>query len=521
MQDSENNVVDISIIGGGPVGLYGAYYAGLRGSSVRIIESLPQLGGRLMVLYPEKYVYDVAGLPKIFAKDLINNLCEQALQQKPLISLEEKVVDLKTNEEEKTFTLITDKNNKYKSKVVIVAAGVGAFVPRKLDVKGINTLESRGVFYFVNDLSIFKDKRVVIVGGGDSAVDWALNLEKSASKVTLLHRLGRFQAHEDSVDKMLNSSVDVHFPYYEIKEIHGEKKVEAVTFFNNKTAEEHFLETDALLLNIGFLANLGPISKWGLEIEKNSIKVNFKMETNIPGVYAAGDIVTHPGKIKLISTGAGEAAIAVNIAKNYIDPSAKVEPGHSSHQKKTKKVAQSATEEPKKETGLRKIFTADSFSGYEIIKIAMEEEKDGIEFYKTLLEKNFSPEVKEIFSRLLNEEEKHWVAFENNLLPAFKNGKVDLEDEDMVVTYLKRLKRSGIFQAGEEIENLKEDLTTEVEAILVGLDIEKKSIAFYNKIIEVMPESEGKEAIKKLIAEEEEHVKILRKLQADITVQKQ
>ncbi len=515
MPDTDNSIVDISFIGGGPVGLYGAYYAGLRGSTVRIIESLPQLGGRLMALYPEKYVYDVAGFPKILAKDLIANLSNQALQHKPLIVLDEKVTGIEPIKKEKIFTLTTDKNNEYKSKTVIIAAGVGAFVPRKLDVKGIEDLKGRGVFYFVRDLSIFKDKRVVIVGGGDSAVDWALNLEKSAMKVTLLHRLGRFQAHEDSVDKLLKSSVDVHFPYYEIKEIHGDEKVEAVSFFNNKTNEEQFLETDALLLNIGFLANLGPISKWGLEIEKNSIKVNFNMETNIPGIYAAGDIVTHPGKIKLIATGAGEAAIAVNVAKHYLDPTAKVEPGHSSHAK-VKQTTQAKPSEPKKETGFPKLSTAQSFSGSEIIKIAMEDEKDAIEFYKDLLNKDFSPEAKDVFSCLLKEEEKHLLYFENNLLPAFEEGEIDLENEDMVVSYLKRLQGSGIFQAGGEIVKIKEDVTSEAEAILIGLDIEKKSIAYYQKVITVMPNSEGKEALKRLLEEEEKHVTILRKLQKDL-----
>ncbi|MDP6626014.1 MAG: NAD(P)/FAD-dependent oxidoreductase [Nitrospinota bacterium] len=338
MQNLENEVVDITFIGGGPVGLYGAYYTALRGSSVRIIESLPQLGGRLMALYPEKYIYDVAGFPKIYAKDLIANLTEQTLQYKPLVSLDEKVTGLVSNSEDKTYTLATDKNNQYKSKAVIIVAGVGAFVPRKLDVKGINVLKGSGVYYFVKDLSIFKDKRVAIVGGGDSAVDWALTLEKQAKQVTLLHRLGRFQAHEDSIDKLLNSSAEVKFPYYEIKEVHGGERVEAITYFNSKTGEEQYLEIDSLLLNIGFLANLGPISEWGLEIEKNSIKVNHKMETNLPGVYAAGDIVTHPGKIKLISTGAGEVAIAVNVAKNYLEPAARIQPVHSSHQKEKKKV---------------------------------------------------------------------------------------------------------------------------------------------------------------------------------------
>lgn len=515
MPDAENEVVDITIVGGGPVGLYGAYYAGLRGSSVRIIESLPELGGRLMALYPGKYIYDVAGFPEIYAKDFIANVIKQALQHKPLINLEEKVTGLIFNDEDKTFSLRTDKDNRFKSKTVIVAAGVGAFVPRKLDVKGIKELEGRGVFYFVRDLSIFKDKRVVIVGGGDSAVDWALTLEKSAKHITLLHKLSRFQAHEDSVDKLLNSSMDIKFPYYEIKEIHGEEKVEAITYFNNRTGEDYFFETDALLLNIGFLANLGPISEWGLEIEKNSIKVNQRMETNLPGVFAAGDIVTHPGKIKLISTGAGEIAVAVNIAKNYIDPAARVEPGHSSHQKK-KKVIKPETARPKTETELQKIPVAQSYSGYEIIKIAIEEEKDAIEFYKKMREKAFSPGAKEVFQRLFDEEEKHLIVLKNCLLPAFEKGNIELKDEELVAAYLKRLNRSGIFPEEEKLNKIAEELTTDVEAIYIGIEIEKKSVVFYEKAYEATPESEGKEVLKKIIAEEKGHLDMLRKLQANI-----
>ncbi|MEE9165724.1 MAG: FAD-dependent oxidoreductase [Nitrospinota bacterium] len=516
MPNSENEIVDITIIGGGPVGLYGAYYAGLRESSVRIIDSLPELGGRLMALYPEKYVYDVAGFPKIYAKELISNLIEQVSQYKPLIDLGEKVTGLAYNGEDKTYTLITDKNNRYKSRTVIIVAGVGAFVPKKLDVKGIAELEGSGIYYFAKDLNIFKNKRVTIVGGGDSAVDWALTLEKQAKQVTLLHRLGRFQAHEDSVDKLLKSSVEVKFPYYEIKEVHGDDKVEAITYFNSKTGEEQYLETDALLLNIGFLANLGPISEWGLEIEKNSIKVNHKMETNLPGVYAAGDIVTHPGKIKLISTGAGEVAIAVNVAKSYLDPTAKVQPGHSSHQKKKKKVIQPEPLEKEEETRSRNVSTAQTYSGYEIIKIAMEGEKDGINFYRKMLENTSSPKAKEVFQYLCHEEEKHWEHLENNLLPDFRNGKIDLKDEELVVAYLKRVNKAEILPEGEDIEKITDGLTHDFEAVRVAIDIEKKAVLFYEKMFEATRESEGKEVLKKIVDQEKNHVGILRKLQADI-----
>ncbi len=516
MQNSDNKVVDITIIGGGPVGLYGVYYAGLRGSSVRVIESLPQLGGRLMALYPEKYIYDVAGFPKIYAKDLITNLSEQALQYKPIINFDEKVTGLVSNSEDKTYTLITDKNNRYISKTVIIAAGVGAFVPKKLDVKGINEVKGSGVYYFMRDLSIFKDKNIVIVGGGDSAVDWALNLEKTAKKITLLHRLGRFQSHENSIEKLMNSTVDVKFPYYEIKEVHGDEKVEAITYFNNKTGEEHLLKTDALLLNIGFLANLGPISEWGLEIEKNSIKVNHKMETNLPGIYAAGDIVTHPGKIKLISTGTGEVAIAVNMAKSYLDPDAKIQPAHSSHKKKEKKVSVPEPAGQKEKTIPTKASTGETYSGYEIIKIAMEDEKDGINFYRKMLENSSSPKAKEVFRYLCHEEEKHWDYLENNLLPAFEQGKIDLKDEELVVAYLKRLNKMEIFPEGEEIEKMTNDLNYDFEAVRVAIDIEKKAVLFYEKLFEATRESEGKEVLKKIIDEEKKHVEVLRKLQADI-----
>ena len=516
MPNMEKEVVDITIIGGGPVGLYGAYYAGLRGSTVRIIESLPQVGGRLMALYPEKYIYDVAGFPKIYAKDLINNLTEQALQYKPLLALDEKVTGMVFNDRDKTYSLITDKDNRYNSKTVIIAAGVGAFVPRKLDVKGIHDLEGRGVYYFVKDLNVFKDKRIVIVGGGDSAVDWALNLEKKAKHITLLHRLGRFQAHEDSIDKLLNSSVDVKFPYYEIKEVYGSERVEAVTYFNNKSGEENYLETDALLLNIGFLANLGPISEWGINIDKNSIKVNNGMETNLPGVYGAGDIVTHPGKLKLISTGAGEVAIAVNVAKNFIDPTAKVEPGHSSSKKKGKKTVLPDSAKTKQETKSKSITADRTYSGFEIIKIAIEEEKDGFNFYEKMMGKSLSPGVKEVFHSLQHEEEKHLAFLKNNLLPHFEKNKVNIQDEGEVVAYLERLNKSGIFEEKEELEKILDEITTDLEAIRLGIDLEKNAIGFYGKFFDSISQSEGKDVLKKLINEEKGHLEILRKLQASI-----
>ncbi|MBI4532280.1 MAG: NAD(P)/FAD-dependent oxidoreductase [Candidatus Latescibacteria bacterium] len=328
METSVSEIFDITIIGGGPTGLFGAFYAGMRNVRTKIIDSLPQLGGQLSALYPEKYIYDVAGFPKILAKDLVRNLEDQALQFHPAVCLDEKVIDLQRNGDG-ILVLTTEPGRIHLTRTVMIAAGVGAFVPRKLDIPDFDRLEGRGVYYFVKNLQAFQGDDVLIVGGGDSAVDWALTLEHIAKHVTLIHRRDQFRAHEESVKQLMISGVEVKV-FYELKAIRGEERVESVVIFDNRTREEEERRIDVLLLNIGFLANLGPIKSWGLGIEGNGIRVNSQMETNIPGVYAAGDIADYPGKLKLIATGVGEAAVAVNNAKHYIDPSAKIFPGHSS-----------------------------------------------------------------------------------------------------------------------------------------------------------------------------------------------
>jgi thioredoxin reductase (NADPH) len=328
----DSEIYDMTIVGGGPVGLFGLYYTSMRDMRAKIIDSLPQLGGQLMALYPEKYIYDVPGFPKVLAKDLVRNLEDQALPHGPTVCLNEKIVTLE-KDDNGIFRLTSEAGNVHLSKTVLISAGIGAFVPKKLDVPKIEELEGRGVYYFVRDLTDFRDKTVLIVGGGDSAVDWALNLQPIARRIMLIHRSDRFRAHERSVEEMKDSAAIVKL-YYELKAIHGEEHVEGVTIFDNRTGEEEEHRVDALLMNIGFVANLGPIKSWGLEIAKNSIVVNAQMASNIPGVYAAGDIVVHPGHLKLIAVGAAEAAVAVNNAKHYIDPAALVEPGHSSHRGK-------------------------------------------------------------------------------------------------------------------------------------------------------------------------------------------
>lgn len=323
----DQKVYDITVIGGGPVGLFTAFYAGMRQASVKIIESLPQLGGQLSALYPEKYIYDVAGFPKIRAQQLIDNLKEQMSKFNPTICLEQSVEKLEKREDG-TFKLTTNKEIHY-SKAVIITAGNGAFQPRRLELESAVQYEGKNLHYFVDDLNKFAGQNVLVCGGGDSAVDWALMLEPIAKKVTIVHRREKFRAHEHSVENLMKSSVDVKTPFVPVELIGDENGIKQVVLEEVKTKARETIDVDAVIVNYGFVSSLGPIKEWGLEIEKNSIKVNSKMETNIPGVYAAGDICTYDGKVKLIACGFGEAPTAVNNAKSYIDPSAKVQPLHS------------------------------------------------------------------------------------------------------------------------------------------------------------------------------------------------
>ncbi|MCM3537845.1 NAD(P)/FAD-dependent oxidoreductase [Priestia endophytica] len=322
----DDKVFDLTIIGGGPVGLFTAFYAGMRQASVKIIESLPQLGGQLSALYPEKYIYDIAGFPKIRAQELIHNLKEQMSEFNPTICLDQAVNKLE-KEPDGVFKLTTNTQTHY-SRAIIITAGNGAFQPRKLELPGEEKYAQSNLHYFVDDLNKFAGKQVVIFGGGDSAVDWALMLEPFAEKVTLVHRRDKFRAHEHSVKTLNNSKVNVLTPFVPV-ELIGDKKIEQVLLEEVKGERKEIIDVDEVIVNYGFLSSLGPIKNWGLALEKNSIVVNSKMETNIEGIYAAGDICTYTGKVKLIASGFGEAPTAVSNAKVYIDPTAKVQPLHS------------------------------------------------------------------------------------------------------------------------------------------------------------------------------------------------
>ncbi|WP_121604413.1 NAD(P)/FAD-dependent oxidoreductase [Virgibacillus sp. Bac332] len=324
---SEDTLYDITIIGAGPVGLFTAFYAGMRNASVKVIDSLPEVGGQLSALYPDKYIYDVGGFPSVKAHELVRRLYEQAFTFSPTFRLSETVEHI-IRLEDGSFKVITSKDIHY-SKTIIITAGAGAFQPRKLKVEYANLYEQTCLHYSVKNLEQFNERRVLICGGGDSAVDWALALEPIAEEITLIHRRPSFRAHEHSVSLLEKSSVNVKTPY-EVKQLIGtDKAIEKVLIQEVKGDESFVYDVDDVIVSFGFVTSLGPVKTWGLELQKNAILVNSRMETNIAGIFAAGDVCTYEGKAKLIATGFGEAPIAVNHAKKIADPKAKLHAGHS------------------------------------------------------------------------------------------------------------------------------------------------------------------------------------------------
>jgi thioredoxin reductase (NADPH) len=338
---SPGDIKDVTIIGGGPTGLAAAYYAAHREASVRIIDSLPELGGQVMAVYPEKHIFDVAGFPKIKASELCRMQIEQALQFDPEVVLDENCDELEHipapagEEIDQLIRLRGASGREYLTRTVIVTAGHGAFEPRKLGVDGIDEWQGRGLSYMVKRTADFADKRVVIVGGGDSALDWTLGLQGiAAAPIVLVHRRDRFRALEHSVTQMRelasHGKVDLRVPC-EVTAVHGNGNVQGVTITNADDDSHVQMECDALVTLLGFKSALGSIANWGLEFAgKKTIKVApGTMETNLPNVFAAGDVAWYEGKITLITIGMGEAAQAANWAITRFRPEAKVQPKYS------------------------------------------------------------------------------------------------------------------------------------------------------------------------------------------------
>ncbi len=274
---------DITIIGGGPTGLFAAYYSGFRGLTAKIIDSLPELGGQLTAAYPEKYIYDAPGFPKILARDLVKNLVEQALPYAPTLCLGESVQRLVASGE-KQLRILTDRAEHW-SRVLIITTGPGMYTPRRL--KGGESFEGRGLSYTVKRTEDFRGKEVLIIGGGDSAVEWALHLEHADGGITLIHRRDQFRAHEENLRRLLDSTVRV-MCFFKPKELRGEEQVREAVIVNTKTKAEEILRVDAVLACLGFSSQLGPMADWGLELEgQDSIKVNTRWKPTSP-------VSTHP-----------------------------------------------------------------------------------------------------------------------------------------------------------------------------------------------------------------------------------
>lgn len=319
---------DLLIIGAGPAGLYAAYYAGFRGLRTAIMDSLPEPGGQVSALYPEKQIFDVAGFPSIKGQDLIDNCVEQAAPFSPVYLLGHRAEHMEHHDDGVVVTSHTD--TRVRCGAVVITGGIGTFTPRPLPDS--QDWEGRGLMYFVPRLAELADLDVLIVGGGDSAFDWAQSLEPLTRSITLIHRRNRFRAHEHTVETVMGSSVDV-LTHWEVAAIRGADRVHEVDVFNNQTDERRTLEVQAVVAALGFKADLGPLKRWGLTQQARKVVVDTTMATSLPRVFAAGDITSYDGKVDLIAVGFGEAAIAVNNAATAVDPSARLFPGHSSDQR--------------------------------------------------------------------------------------------------------------------------------------------------------------------------------------------
>ncbi|MFD0844810.1 NAD(P)/FAD-dependent oxidoreductase [Streptococcus saliviloxodontae] len=325
---SENTVVDITIIGGGPVGLWAAFYAGLRGMKVKIIESLSELGGQPAILYPEKKIYDIPAYPVITGAELTEQLLEQLKRFEATtdICLKEEVLTFEKNDG--IFTIETNKGQ-HLSKAIIIACGNGAFAPRPLGLENEALFADNNLFYNVHKLDQFAGKKVVIAGGGDSAVDWANHLDGIAESVTLVHRRDAFRAHEHSVAELKASNVQILTPYVPL-ELTGENGFAKNLKVQKVNGEEVLdLELDALIVSFGFSTNNKNLKNWNIDYKRSSIHVSPQFETSQEGVYAIGDAADYDGKVDLIATGFGEAPTAVNQAIQYIDPSGNNRAVHS------------------------------------------------------------------------------------------------------------------------------------------------------------------------------------------------
>lgn len=326
MSRADTTAVDVLIVGAGPSGLFGAYYAGFRGLSVAVVDALPEPGGQINAMYPDKQIFDVAGFPAVRGRDLVDRLLEQAEPFSPvyLLGHRAEILERRPGTPE-TFAVTTHRGARIEAKAVIVTGGIGYFTPRPLLAAA--RFEGNGLAYFVRNLDDYAGKDVVIVGGGDSAFDWAHALHPLAKSVTLVHRRDTFRAHPATVGAVRATDVEV-LTNAQVTKVVGGGSIEGVEIsVDDQTIA---LPCQQVIAALGFTANLGPLLTWGIDVEnRRHIRVSASMQTSVPGIFAAGDINDYPGKVRLIAVGFGEAATAVNNAAHHLDPSQQVFPGHS------------------------------------------------------------------------------------------------------------------------------------------------------------------------------------------------
>jgi thioredoxin reductase (NADPH) len=325
MEERMKHSADMLIIGAGPVGLYAAYYAGFRGFSTIVCDTLPEIGGQISAMYPEKLIFDVAGFPAVRGRDLVEGLAAQAETYRLSYVLGEQAMTLEHTDDGVRVT--TSAGTVIEAKVLLITGGIGAFKPRPLPAADAFTGE--GIVFFVPKLDVHAGHDVVIVGGGDSAFDWALSLHPIAKSITLVHRREAFRAHAGTVERVRELGIRL-ITSSEVTAIEGDKTVTGVEVTHKQTGERTHVPADTVVAALGFIASIGPLADWGLDLDKRRLVVDTTMATNNPRVYAAGDIATYAGKVPLISVGFGEAALAVNNAAPHIDPTHGVFPGHSS-----------------------------------------------------------------------------------------------------------------------------------------------------------------------------------------------
>ncbi|RFU69616.1 NAD(P)/FAD-dependent oxidoreductase [Bacillus sp. V59.32b] len=325
----QEGLYDVTVIGGGPIGLFTTFYSGMRNLKTKLIEAGSYLGGKITMFYPEKILRDIGGIPGIAGSAFVGQLIQQATTFEPTIVFGQRISDLKRMEDG-TFLLTSETGEIHHTRTIIITIGAGIFKPIKLEVSGAEQYEAGQLHYSIDEICSFNDKRVLISGGGNSAVDWAHELLPVAKRVTVVHRRDDFGGHERHVSEM-KTHADILTPFT-IKDLIGKDgQIEAVVLEHVETGEIKTIKADEVVVNHGIRGDYGGIANWGLTMNEERIVVNGAMETNIPGIFAAGDAVTYPNKLKLIAGGLAEGPIALNSAKKYMDPAAESMAMYSTH----------------------------------------------------------------------------------------------------------------------------------------------------------------------------------------------